>query len=196
MNLNEGDISEEWLLRFGLLLDVSRGVLHNLLIHQALGGLVEDTCRLHRLASHPFPRLWRGITHLPIELVRAIASLVGRVLDAKPFIEALIGRQSPSNFTKMPFAVRGSGIASLGKELGDRVFPWCKTGRALAWERHARRARPHGQPAGHDGCPRGRALCLDGIVVKAQAVLRDGINARRRNCPTIYAEIAPADVVR
>src|SRR5215467_694229 len=143
MNLNEGDIHKKWLLRSGLLLDVCDGVLRNLLVHQALGGLVEDTCRLHRLAFHPFPRLRRWITHLLIKLVRGIPSLVGRVLDAKPFIEALISRQSPGNFTKMPFAVRSSGITSFGKELGDRVFPWCETRCALARERHPHCARSH-----------------------------------------------------
>src|SRR5262252_2263263 len=81
----------------------------------------------------------------------AVGRLVPGLLDTPPLVETLIVWQSALRAAQVPLAVQGGGVACVGKEFGDGVFPGRQTGKPLSGERYREGSRANRIPPRHYG---------------------------------------------
>src|SRR5450759_1528074 len=96
---------------------------------------------------------------------------------------------------KVPLAIQSGGIACVGEKFGDGVFPRCQSSLPLTGEGNGISPRANRIPAGMDGRARRRALRLNIVVVEADALVGQLVDARRGYRSAVYPESSPADIV-
>src|SRR5271156_2298212 len=96
----------------------------------------------------------------------------------------------------MPLAVHCGGVASVGEEFGDGIFPRRKPRQPLSGIRDPEGSRAHRMPPRKDSRACRRALDLDVVVVKADALAGKLVDTRRGYHSAVRPESSPADVVQ
>jgi hypothetical protein len=95
----------------------------------------------------------------------------------------------------MPLAEQRGGIAGVGEQFGDGVFPRRQPSLPLPGKRDHVGPRANRMPPRMDSRARRRALDLYVVVVEANALAGQLVDARRGYRSAVHPEIAPADVV-
>ena len=124
VHLGVAHIDEEGFLRRRVPLDVLDRLRDDVIpVHDRPHLQVKRHHRRRRLAFLSLPDHGHRHAALLEQRPRGIARLIHAVHDPPPLVEALIVRQPALVVSQVPLAVQRGGIAGVGEEFGEGVFP-------------------------------------------------------------------------
>src|SRR5215208_5617417 len=95
----------------------------------------------------------------------------------------------------MPLPEQRRRVTRVRQKVRDRVLPRRHPALPLTGVRHLEGSRTHRLTARHDGRTRRRALSLDRVIVEADTLAGELVDARSRGDTAVAREVTPTDVV-